>query len=65
MPELTKDEQYAITITSSLIIAYGREILGEPADAMPVAVKLFYKVADEVKEENDRRREQLNINARK
>ena len=65
MPELTKHEQYAITITSSLIIAYGREILGEPADAMPVAVKLFYKVADEVKEENDRRREQLNINARK
>lgn len=65
MQDLTKHEQYALTITSSLIIAYGRDILGEPAVAMPAAVKLFYKVADEVKDENDRRREQLNINARK
>lgn len=65
MPELTKHEQYALTITSSLIIAYGREILGEPPDAMPAAVKLLYTVADEVKDENDRRHEQMKINARR
>jgi len=65
MPELTKHEQYALTIASSLIIAYGREILGEPADAMPAAVKLFYKVADEFKDENDRIHEQMKINARR
>ncbi|HCA81158.1 MAG TPA: hypothetical protein DEP53_15615 [Bacteroidetes bacterium] len=65
MPDLTKHEQYALTITSSLIIAYGRELLGEPADAMPAAVKLYFKVADEVRDENDRIHEQMKINARR
>jgi hypothetical protein len=53
MSNLTNIEEYALAITSGLISGYGREILGDPNNAIPSAVSLFFKVGEEVKRQSE------------